>query len=160
MAHNLIWHGSRLFYKLWRALPTSVIIRASLRGNSKIQIFLEANTQVIEMELERAKQLLTTCSLGCSAPAEAACTAFIPRIRLQPMGIKASTSSTDVHTAWFHNYLTESAEHWSAGSCPTRGWMGKGSRSPQGGVSTAPLCPVLVGLLPGYNMLLQELACR
>jgi len=48
-----------------------------LRGKSKIWIFLEVNTQVIEMEIERAKELLMTRFLGGSVPGEAACIALI-----------------------------------------------------------------------------------
>lgn len=153
MAHNLIWHGSRLFYKLWRALPTSVIIRASLRGNSLTDTDFSGGKHpgdrngAWESEAAPDASLSGLLSSGWGST-YSVCTRDPPTTHGQ---IKPSTSSAGVHSAWFHAYLTGGAEHGWAGPCPTRGRMGKGCRSPQGGCSTTPLGPVLVGLLPGYG---------
>lgn len=112
MAHNLIWHGSRLFHKLWRALPTSVIIRASLRGNLEIQIFLEAKAQVTAMEMGWAKPvcLLSSCALGEAAHAALTLGILVPMV-----------GRSNLSLAIGHNFLII----WRSalGRVPSRRWV-------------------------------------
>lgn len=151
MACNLIWHGRRLFYKLWKALPTGVI-KASLRGNSKIWIFLKASTQLVKLEqsnswwlASQTAQLLVRLQVW-----------HLDTESYQTEGqVQPNTSSVELCRDGFTLAPETALGIHQQAPVPPR-VCGEGLQISLGRYT--PLCPQVSGLLPGCRVLLWELA--